>query len=46
MATYAEVMGAWMSGYHAWQTQTRRYTSALQIIPHTRPGYFDEVLGA
>ncbi|MGW1768111.1 terpene synthase family protein [Streptomyces sp. NPDC002073] len=46
VATYAEVMGFWMTGYHAWQTQTRRYTSALQIVPHTGPGYFDEVLGA
>ncbi|MFB6482847.1 terpene cyclase [Streptomyces virginiae] len=45
VATYVEVMGTWMSGYHAWQTQTRRYTSALQIIPSTGPGYFDEVLG-
>ncbi|MDV5143134.1 terpene synthase family protein [Streptomyces sp. SBC-4] len=45
-ATYVEAMGAWMSGYHAWQTQTRRYTSAPQIIPSTGPGYFDEVLGA
>ncbi|MFE2854381.1 terpene cyclase [Streptomyces lavendulae] len=46
VATYVEVMEAWMSGYHAWQTQTRRYTGALQTIPHTGPGYFDEVLGA
>ncbi|MGG8410567.1 terpene synthase family protein [Streptomyces sp. 12297] len=46
VATYAEVMGFWMTGYHAWQTQTRRYTGALQIVPHTGPGYFDEVLGA
>ncbi|MFD4131253.1 terpene cyclase [Streptomyces goshikiensis] len=45
VATYVEIMGAWMSGYHAWQTQTRRYTSALQVIPTTGPGYFDEVLG-
>ncbi|MFF3159786.1 terpene synthase family protein [Streptomyces sp. NPDC057910] len=45
-ATYVEVMGAWMSGYHTWQTQTRRYTNAPQIIPVTGPGYFDEVLGA
>ncbi|WP_371589707.1 terpene synthase family protein [Streptomyces virginiae] len=45
VATYVEVMGTWMSGYHAWQTQTRRYSSALQIIPSTGPGYFDEVLG-
>ncbi|MFD9359439.1 terpene synthase family protein [Streptomyces sp. NPDC060031] len=46
VAMYVEVMGTWMSGYHAWQTQTRRYTSALRIIPITGPGYFDEVLGA
>ncbi|MFE2273320.1 terpene cyclase [Streptomyces lavendulae] len=46
VATYVEVMEFWMSGYHAWQTQTRRYTSALQVIPTTGPGYFDEVLGA
>lgn len=46
VTTYVEVMGFWMSGYHAWQTQTRRYTSAPRIIPHTGPGYFDEVLGA
>ncbi|MFF1778114.1 terpene cyclase [Streptomyces virginiae] len=45
VGTYVEVMETWMSGYHAWQTQTRRYTSALQIIPSTGPGYFDEVLG-
>ncbi|MFD6877299.1 MULTISPECIES: terpene cyclase [unclassified Streptomyces] len=46
VATYVEAMGFWMTGYHAWQTQTRRYTNALQVVPHTRPGYFDEVLGA
>ncbi|GGS34618.1 hypothetical protein Snoj_00790 [Streptomyces nojiriensis] len=46
VAVYVEAMGAWMSGYQAWQTQTRRYTSALQVVPHTGPGYFDEVLGA
>ncbi|MFD7097757.1 terpene synthase family protein [Streptomyces xanthophaeus] len=44
VATYVEVMETWMSGYHAWQTRTRRYTSALQIIPSTGPGYFEEVL--
>ncbi|GAA3282568.1 terpene synthase family protein [Streptomyces lavendulae] len=46
VATYVEIMGAWMSGYQTWQTRTHRYTSALQIVPHTGPGYFDEVLGA
>ncbi|MFD4244031.1 hypothetical protein ACFWP3_20880 [Streptomyces sp. NPDC058525] len=28
MAAYIDIMRAWMSGYHTWQTQTRRYTSA------------------
>ncbi|MFF0000783.1 terpene synthase family protein [Streptomyces avermitilis] len=42
--TYVDVMGAWMSGYHAWQTQTRRYTGAPHVLPSTGPGYFDEVL--
>jgi avermitilol synthase len=44
--TYVEVMAAWMSGYHAWQTQTRRYISAPQMLPSSGPGYFDEVLRA
>ncbi|SOE24959.1 hypothetical protein SAMN05442782_1634 [Streptomyces sp. OK228] len=44
--TYMQVMGAWMSGYHAWQTQTRRYTTAPQVLPSTGPGCFDEVLRA
>jgi pentalenene synthase/avermitilol synthase len=44
--TYIEVMGAWMSGYHAWQTRTRRYTSAPRIRPSSGPGYFNEVLRA
>ncbi|MER6518319.1 terpene cyclase [Streptomyces sp. NPDC001553] len=42
--TYVEVMAWWMSGYHAWQTRTRRYTGALQVLPRTGPGYFDEIL--
>ncbi|MET7597236.1 terpene cyclase [Streptomyces sp. NPDC005481] len=44
--TYVELMGTWMGGYHAWQTHTRRYTAAPHILPHTGPGYFDQVLGA
>ncbi|MFE2140302.1 terpene cyclase [Streptomyces sp. NPDC059456] len=44
--TYVGVMEAWMSGYHTWQTRTRRYTSALQTMPTTGPGYFDEILRA
>ncbi|MGI5447359.1 terpene synthase family protein [Streptomyces sp. CA-243310] len=42
--TYVEVMEWWMSGYHAWQTRTRRYTGALRVLPRTGPGYFDETL--
>ncbi|MFG2664529.1 hypothetical protein ACGFY6_09805 [Streptomyces sp. NPDC048387] len=42
--TYMQIMGAWMSGYHAWQTQTRRYTTAPHILPNTGPGYFDRLL--
>lgn len=44
--TYVEVTASWMSGYHAWQTQTRRYISAAQMLPSSGPGYFDEVLRA
>lgn len=44
--TYVEIMGAWMSGYHTWQTQTHRYTRAPRVLPPTRPGYFDQVLRA
>lgn len=33
--TYVEVMEAWMSGYHAWQTQTQRYTGAPRTPPAT-----------
>jgi pentalenene synthase/avermitilol synthase len=43
---YLQIMGAWMSGYHAWQTQTRRYTTAPQVLPSTGPGYFDQVLSS
>ncbi|MEU6556345.1 terpene cyclase [Streptomyces sp. NPDC046915] len=44
--TYVQIMAAWMSGYHGWQTQTLRYTSALDVLPSKGPGYFDEVLPA
>jgi pentalenene synthase/avermitilol synthase len=44
--TYVEIMGAWMSGYHAWQTRTDRYTSALHVLPRTGPGYFERIIGA
>ncbi|MCY1071493.1 hypothetical protein OV090_42515 [Nannocystis sp. RBIL2] len=44
--TSIEVMTAWMSGYHAWETETLRYTSASEILPSSGPGYFENVLGA
>lgn len=44
--TYVEVMGAWMSGYDTWQRQTRRYTTAPAVLPHTGSGYFEQILGA
>lgn len=43
---YVEIMRAWMSGYHAWQTRTDRYIHAPRIRPSTGPGYFERVLGA
>lgn len=43
---YVEVMTAWMSGYHAWETETLRYTHANRILPSTGPGYFDNILSA
>lgn len=44
--TYVDVMSAWMSGYHAWQTRTARYRDALRVLPDTGPGHHDEVLRA
>ncbi|MGW3053805.1 terpene synthase family protein [Kitasatospora sp. NPDC001175] len=35
--TYIRVMGAWIGGYHAWQTQTARYRTALDILPRSGP---------
>ncbi|MFE2276681.1 terpene cyclase [Streptomyces sp. NPDC059454] len=43
---YAGVMTAWMSGYHAWQTETLRYTHTNQTLPPSGPGYFDNILDA
>lgn len=43
--TYVDVMTAWISGYHAWETETLRYTSALKALPSTGPGYFENILG-
>jgi predicted phosphoribosyltransferase len=38
------VMTAWMSGYHAWETETLRYRSATKALPNSGPGYFEVVL--
>ncbi|MFD8785178.1 terpene cyclase [Kitasatospora sp. NPDC059599] len=40
---YIEVMTAWVSGYHAWETETLRYLST-ESLPSSGPGYFEEVL--
>ncbi|MFB7256678.1 hypothetical protein [Streptomyces nojiriensis] len=37
-------MTAWMSGYHAWQTETLRYRTAPQVVPATGPGCLDRIL--
>lgn len=34
-----------MGGYHAWQTETLRYTSAARVLPSSGSGCFDNVLG-
>jgi pentalenene synthase/avermitilol synthase len=41
---YVDVLSAWISGYHAWETETLRYTTALEVLPRTGPGYFENVL--
>ncbi|MYS23210.1 pentalenene synthase/avermitilol synthase [Streptomyces sp. DvalAA-14] len=46
VASYTAVMTGWMSGYHAWQTETLRYRTAPQVRPASGPGYFDQVLRA
>ncbi|SES45377.1 terpene synthase family protein [Actinokineospora terrae] len=42
---YVEVMAAWISGYHVWETETSRYSTASQSLPTSDPSYFDHVLG-
>jgi avermitilol synthase len=42
--SYTALMAAWMSGYHAWQTETQRYRTAPRIVPPSGPGYFDQLL--
>lgn len=41
---YVDVMAAWIRGYHEWETETLRYTKAVDVLPGTAPGYFDELL--
>ncbi|MCX5384521.1 terpene cyclase [Streptomyces sp. NBC_00083] len=42
--TYVDIMAAWMSGYHAWQTETLRYRTAPEVVPASGPGYLDQIL--
>ncbi|MFE7932387.1 terpene cyclase [Streptomyces sp. NPDC057456] len=42
--TYLQIMTAWMSGYHAWQTDTLRYRTAHEVVPAPGPGYLDQIL--
>ncbi|MFG2577343.1 terpene cyclase [Streptomyces sp. NPDC048481] len=44
VAGYVDVMRAWMSGYHAWQTATRRYRDAPRVVPPSGPGHLGRVL--
>jgi avermitilol synthase len=41
---YVEVMATWIRGYHEWETQTLRYAQAVDVVPATAPGYFEELL--
>ncbi|MFI9406911.1 terpene synthase family protein [Nocardia sp. NPDC052316] len=41
---YIEVMSAFTRGYHQWETETRRYTGAADIVPASGPGYFQDLL--
>ena len=41
---YVEVMATWIRGYHEWETQTLRYAQAVDVLPVTAPGYFEELL--
>ncbi|MFE2474980.1 terpene cyclase [Streptomyces sp. NPDC059389] len=42
--TYVEIMTGWMAGYHAWQTGTLRYRTALEVVPASGPGHLDRIL--
>jgi pentalenene synthase/avermitilol synthase len=44
VAAYVRVMAAWMSGYHAWQTETHRYRDAPRVVPPSGPGHLDQLL--
>lgn len=41
---YIDVMTAWVSGYHGWETETLRYVSATHSLPSSGPGYFEDLL--
>ncbi|GGK76245.1 hypothetical protein Ppa06_39600 [Planomonospora parontospora subsp. parontospora] len=43
---YIEIMTAWMRGYHTWGTETARYHAALETLPSSVPGHFEDVLGS
>ncbi|GAT67318.1 terpene cyclase [Planomonospora sphaerica] len=43
---YVEVMTAWMSGYHLWETETARYRAAVDVLPDSGPGHFEKLLGS
>ncbi|WP_030273908.1 terpene synthase family protein [Streptomyces sp. NRRL B-24484] len=43
--TYVRVMSAWIGGYRAWQTETTRYRTALDVLPRSGPGHFDDLFG-
>jgi pentalenene synthase/avermitilol synthase len=43
--SYLNIMTAWISGYHAWETETLRYTTALTALPSSGPGHFENILG-
>lgn len=46
VATYVDVLTAWMRGYHAWEIETLRYTTALEVLPRSGPGHFENLVEA
>ncbi|MDI1463437.1 terpene synthase family protein [Catellatospora sp. KI3] len=41
---YAEIMAAWIRGYHEWETRTLRYLTADEVVPATKPGFLEALL--